>query len=429
MKRTLAVLVVLLMACTLLFAAGQQEEEVNADSGKIVLYSPSWGIEFAEEMIAEYAKVKPGVEIELMRGPSAWNEHVGRTSLWMKTKFSGVDLVYMDDSGIVDGVPNGYWEKLDDVLAPGSIENLVGLQQKYIDAHGGLYRVPWWNGMGYLFYRIDMFEEAGIEVPTTWDELMVAAEKLTIDKDNDGTIDQWGYLTQGGPGEMYNNWTEFLMQAGGDQFKYAENGKATDEALNALLFMKELYNTVTPPDMVAIDYNQSRAMFTQGKAAILRDWADTGRLAVTEGMTDKIGVMEFPAGPAGSWGVGHSWGIAVNKFGDNYKKNPQAIVDFLNFMMTDEIHSISAKAEGPALASIMDDPAKLDKIIQGSIVIEHFSDFINHRDVRNFPAGNSAEYMDIIGKNISAFVFDRDADLADANDVLVTIQEGLDPLF
>lgn len=49
-----------------------------------------------------------------------------------------------------------------------------------------------------LFYNQDLFDEAGVPYPTedwTWDDFLAACEKLTIDKDGDGEIDQYAIST------------------------------------------------------------------------------------------------------------------------------------------------------------------------------------------------------------------------------------------
>ena len=48
-----------------------------------------------------------------------------------------------------------------------------------------------------LFYNKKLFEEAGIErPPTNWQELYDYSKRLTIDKDGDGKIDQWGFVVE-----------------------------------------------------------------------------------------------------------------------------------------------------------------------------------------------------------------------------------------
>ena len=46
----------------------------------------------------------------------------------------------------------------------------------------GVYGLPYACNTIALFYNVDMLEEAGVEVPTTWEELVDAAEKLTTEE-------------------------------------------------------------------------------------------------------------------------------------------------------------------------------------------------------------------------------------------------------
>ncbi len=48
-----------------------------------------------------------------------------------------------------------------------------------------------------LFYNKEMFEEAGLTLPpNNWNELLEYSKKLTVDKDNDGKIDQYGFIVE-----------------------------------------------------------------------------------------------------------------------------------------------------------------------------------------------------------------------------------------
>ncbi|HOR29689.1 MAG TPA: sugar ABC transporter substrate-binding protein [Candidatus Sumerlaeota bacterium] len=58
-----------------------------------------------------------------------------------------------------------------------------------------LYGLPCDTAVIIPFFNLDMFEEAGVEVPGpdwTWDDYLEIARKLTRDRDGDGNIDVWG---------------------------------------------------------------------------------------------------------------------------------------------------------------------------------------------------------------------------------------------
>ncbi|WP_435736495.1 sugar ABC transporter substrate-binding protein [Cellulosimicrobium sp. PMB13] len=59
---------------------------------------------------------------------------------------------------------------LEEDLVPGLVESAT--------LDGGIYGMPWYAGVRSIVYRTDLFEAAGIEPPTSWDELVAAADAL-----------------------------------------------------------------------------------------------------------------------------------------------------------------------------------------------------------------------------------------------------------
>jgi multiple sugar transport system substrate-binding protein len=392
----------------------------------IVFYTPAWGIDAAREIIALFEKERPDVKVELIEGPGEWAGHVERMTLWIETKYPGIDVLYNDDVFTLDGAYYGVWEDLTPHLTKEEIEDLIGLQKEYMELHGGIFRIPWWNGMSYMFYRKDLFEKEGVTVPKTWEELLEVGKRFVKDTDGDGEVDQWGYVTQGLPGEMYNNFVEFLSQAGGNEWELAPGGVPDPEARKALEFMIQLYGETAPPGLAAIGYPESRGLLTEGKVAMLRDWGDPGRIVVEEGLRDVIGVMNFPAGPAGPYGIGHCWGVVVNRYGANFQKHPDVVIDFVRFMLRPEIHAIPAAIEGPALYSVLEDEALMGQLAEKSIVVPYFADFMEYRRVRRFPAGEATPYHEGIGRIVTQAVITRELTVDEA---LIELQRYIDPLI
>jgi len=141
-----------------------------------------------------------------------------------------------------------------------------------------------------LVYDPAALEAAGLEVPTTWEELAVAAEALTTD-------------TQAGlaMGVEYPRWAVFMFQAGADLTNADVSVITLDtpEAREALQFVADQYSAghfVRPSD---VDAGWAGEAFGQGKAAmtIEGNWI-VGYLDQT--FPDKTwAVAELPAGPAG----------------------------------------------------------------------------------------------------------------------------------
>ncbi|MGQ0848805.1 MAG: ABC transporter substrate-binding protein [Actinomycetota bacterium] len=141
-----------------------------------------------------------------------------------------------------------------------------------------------------LVYDPDALAAAGVEVPTTWEELALAAATLTND-------------TQAGlaMGVEYPRWAIFLFQAGASLTNDDVSAMTldTDEARTALQFVADQYangSFVRPSD---VDSGWAGEAYGQGKAAmaIEGNWI-VGYLRET--FPDRsFGVAELPAGPAG----------------------------------------------------------------------------------------------------------------------------------
>ncbi len=108
---------------------------------------------------------------------------------------------------------------------------------------GHLWSVPFdTNNVG-IFYRPSLFEAAGItQLPRTWTELRQVARQLTQDKDQDGTIDQYGFLLPLGQGEWtVFTWLPFLWSAGGTLLNAHQQPALVNKgAITALQFWQTL---------------------------------------------------------------------------------------------------------------------------------------------------------------------------------------------
>jgi len=114
--------------------------------------------------------------------------------------------------------------------------------------NGHHWSVPFSCAPNNLFYRPSMFEEAGVKVPKTWDEWLEAAEKLTIDKNSDGVIDQYGIGLVASKTACTDQYFAAFMAAAGGRY-FDEKGNVvinSPEVIRALEMYKKLWK-YTPP--------------------------------------------------------------------------------------------------------------------------------------------------------------------------------------
>jgi len=76
---------------------------------------------------------------------------------------------------------------------------------------GKTYAVPYYAGSKYIFYRKDLFQQAGLEVPTTMDEFVDTAIELKNAVKQPANFSGFWF-----PGQDWRNGVTFIWDAGGD---------------------------------------------------------------------------------------------------------------------------------------------------------------------------------------------------------------------
>lgn len=135
-----------------------------------------WGSdELFQQAIDGYTAIHPNVTIKLVNNP--WEDY------WTK-----LPLALDGENGpAIFNVHNSYHENLINYMAPLEIP-LEDLQADFtgVDAHvidGEVYYIDYGMMTGTVYYNKDMWEAAGLtdeDIPTTWDEMIEVAKKLTI---------------------------------------------------------------------------------------------------------------------------------------------------------------------------------------------------------------------------------------------------------
>jgi len=215
--------------------------------------------------------------------------------------------------------------------------------------------IPLYSQVYGLFYNLALFEEAGLEPPTTWEELLAAAEELT-----DADAGTWGIVAPAGTVNvaMHIQYI-FANQAGGSPFTAdGEPDFVTDENVEGVRQYLDLMATqkvMNPSNAQYTDGGQATADFAGGKIGMYM--AQTGNVNAlrANGMEPtEYGVVPVPA-PRGSDQVG-SFIAGTNISIFEFSKNKEAALEFVKFMTSPEESEILNKAYG-TLPPVRDVPA------------------------------------------------------------------------
>jgi multiple sugar transport system substrate-binding protein len=160
----------------------------------------------------------------------------------------------------------------------------------------GIYGVPAFTFVDWMYYRKDWLEEAGIDgPPTTLEEFQETAIRLT-----DPSRGRYGFGMRAGDGGQFL--IIDMIEAFGSPI--VVDGKAAVDiakATEGLRFFSELFTVhkVVPPSAPNDSYRQIMEGFRTGQTGIL--WHGTGSLTEVQRSlsADQFGTALKPAGPAG----------------------------------------------------------------------------------------------------------------------------------
>jgi multiple sugar transport system substrate-binding protein len=174
---------------------------------------------------------------------------------------------------------------------------------------GEMHSLPWSVDYFILYYNKEMFAKKGVAVPKTFDEMAVAAEKLT-----DPAAGIYGFTGRGLRNANMAMWTNFFLNYGGE-FLDSKGNILTDgpEAIESTKMYQRLMK-FAPPGAAGFNWMESMASLTQGRAAMWIDasgWAPPIEDPNASRVVGKIGYTVVPAGPKGQYSSTYGDGIGI----------------------------------------------------------------------------------------------------------------------
>ncbi|NTJ09075.1 sugar ABC transporter substrate-binding protein [Rhizobium lusitanum] len=254
----------------------------------------------------------------------------------------GYDLVTMDIVWAGAYQENGYsvdltdWVKRD--AAELDLDDIYPVILQSLGQYKGHYvAFPFAAYANVLAYRKDLFQAAGLSVPTTVDELVSDAKKLT-----DPSKKQYGFVANGQKGPaVAQDWMQYNNQMGGSILdKDGKPALNSAENVKSLTVYKQLFVETAPPGAIEYDWGGREESFRQGTAAMMQTWsvgAPGYSDPASSNVVGKVGITIAPVGKGVSpqYGVG-GWGMAINA--DIDPKQKEAAWTFIKWLVSKKIH-------------------------------------------------------------------------------------------
>jgi N,N'-diacetylchitobiose transport system substrate-binding protein len=306
-----------------------------------------------EYAVAEFNKMHPDVELKFER--QQWTGIIEKLTTSLSSNDSP-DVVEFGNTQAQTFEAAGAVVDLTEHRADLGGDDLL---QSLLEAgtyDGKFYAVPYYAGARIVIYRKDLFEKAGVEVPTTLDEFLAAG--VALKEDNADVPNFSGiYL----PGRNWYAVLSFLWEFGGDIA--TKDGDAwvgqldSPESIQGLEFFKRVFDEANAAPADGDDANDYIA-FCNGEVGMMQapGWKPGQIINPDDGcpdLEDQIGVFALPGLEAGTTAPvflgGSNLAIPVNS------EHPDLALDLLKIMISPGYQSQFAQAGTiPALKSELD---------------------------------------------------------------------------
>lgn len=217
--------------------------------------------EYMERMAERFEAEHPDVDIRIET--FSWGEFQTK---WTTGLAAGQvpDLSTAQPNQVVQMINVGALAPVDDVIDAIGRDRFTeaALGEGAVD--GVSYSLPIYSHAQVMWYRSDLLDAAGIEVPETWDELKEAAAALTA------APDQYGLAVPMGTNDlMATRFLNFYLQSAGESL-LNDDGRAnltSDAAIDGIEYWVDMYGKTSPEGSVNYNVLDQATLFYQGKTA------------------------------------------------------------------------------------------------------------------------------------------------------------------
>ncbi len=199
----------------------------------------------------------------------------------------------------IGGVSNG---TITPLLNQGTIRPLDDLVEMYgqnlrpnqlIRINGEIMAIAMMVNTQHLMYRADILEDLGIDVPTTWDEVLAAAEVIQ----EAGVVDYPLGATLKSGWNIAQDFNNMFLGYGGtfvnDDGTPNVNTEAGVNALGTMMAMTEYLD----PEYLVSDSTYVQQQFQQGSIAMANLWASRAAAMDDEAESQVVGMVNMAAAP------------------------------------------------------------------------------------------------------------------------------------
>lgn len=418
LKKTLAFLMTAAMALSVAGCGGSSEEDSGDQQPTKSAEDTNWegaekaaelsgnltymhsGDDYEREMYANvfstYEQYAPNVSVEQMYVPSDYD-----TKLQTLAAADDLpDLFWVGEAGVKRYKDAGMLSELDSVIEeyPQLTEDIIDgvLEFGNIDGQQAAFPKDWTSYVMYL--NLDMFEEAGVDVPTndwTVEDYKEIATELTQTSEDGSRTTVYGTAIN----NYRADWINWMGNYGADWFADGKSNLSSPEALEGLSVMYDLVQagSAPSPGSVSATGDSEDRLFITGQVAMY----PSGRWVIPSFRTEcdfEWDAVEMPQGTTRTCPFICSMVCIAET-----SENKDAAANLLSFQMSDEGLALVMESalSLPVYTDLMESETYVNTPPSTDAFINSASYLGNESQIEACQTGKWSEYSDIITARLS----------------------------
>lgn len=337
----------------------------------VLAWTDAWN-EYVKSDLVPAFEEETGIEVTY--DVVGWDVVYEKMVTELEGETGAYDVMTMGEDWALEWVKNGWftnltalWEDNPDILDPDydyDDFSPAAVAALTIPGEPGVWGVPCFTYSRYLAYRTDLFEQANLSAPDTWDNFLAALEEFNKTEWRDQGIYPYTAPMLRGY-EILDEWYTWVHVLGGEYLKDLHVDPSvpwvnTPVGREATEFMKTLVEKeYTPPGTLTAGYWEGSLPYLEGDAAILSNYLDFSLLEVYgdpdyADLVNNTGyVVTPPRGADGQYGgltylSGYDIPAASN--------NKEAAWQFIQYVTNKENMKALAQYGAPVRTSVLADP-------------------------------------------------------------------------
>jgi ABC-type glycerol-3-phosphate transport system substrate-binding protein len=314
---------------------------------------------FLTEKLPEF-EARTGMKVRLHFLPEI--ELWDRIVMDVSTGVGTFEVIGMDPMFIPEFVEAGWIWPIDEYVNKDAAYDVNDVMPKYLGINkykDKLYGLPVYGETTIIWYRKDLFDQAGVRPPDTLEEFWNAAKKFH----NPPGV--YGVAMRGMRGSSMNMfiYTTFMKAFGAEFFDSSWNPAFNNEAgVKAAEYYRDILTKYGPPGVATFTWDDTAIAYANSQVAMIIDSIDfLDRVVDPEKskVIGKVGCAQVPQGPGGRHPAIFTLGLALSKPANKTNKQKEASATFMKWATSIEIEqgkAFEAHIPTPTRRVIFEDP-------------------------------------------------------------------------